>query len=65
MRYCGKWNVEMVIQYGGDVLGNESIKEYYEKNKEWLQKVAQSSDIVVVHTIVSVLMCLELCETVQ
>ena len=37
----------MMILYGGDVLGNESIKEYYEKNKEWLQKIAQSSDIVV------------------
>ena len=23
------------------------IKEYYEENKEWLQKIAQSSDIVV------------------
>ncbi|MBU7028582.1 MAG: hypothetical protein HXS48_16730 [Theionarchaea archaeon] len=23
------------------------IREYYEENKEWLQKVAQSSDIVV------------------
>ena len=24
-----------------------SIREYYEKNKEWLQKIAQSGDIVV------------------
>lgn len=23
-----------------------SIKEYYEENKEWLQKIAMSSDIV-------------------
>ena len=25
----------------------KSVREYYEKNKEWLQKIAQSSDIVV------------------
>jgi hypothetical protein len=24
-----------------------SIREYYEENKEWLQKIAMSSDIVV------------------
>lgn len=23
------------------------VREYYEKNKDWLQKIAQSSDIVV------------------
>ena len=27
--------------------GREKVREYYEENKEWLQKVAQSSDIVV------------------
>ena len=27
--------------------GRERVREYYEENKEWLQKVAQSSDIVV------------------
>ncbi|MGD2072202.1 MAG: hypothetical protein PVG65_01785 [Candidatus Thorarchaeota archaeon] len=25
----------------------KSIREYYQENKEWLQKVAMSSDIVV------------------
>lgn len=34
--------------YGGDVLENkDGIREYCEENKEWLQKIAQSSDIVV------------------
>jgi len=34
--------------HGGDALEKRvSIREYYEENKEWLQKVAQSSDIVV------------------
>ena len=28
-------------------MGKTSIREYYEENKEWLQKVAMSSDIVV------------------
>jgi len=48
-RYCGnKQKTKTNKSHGGDALEKKvSIREYYEENKEWLQKVAQSSDIVV------------------
>ena len=41
---------EEFLKRRGDYVENrdkKSVREYYEKNKEWLQKIAQSSDIVV------------------